>query len=729
MRATTTKINGRAASAHRSTKRAGFTLIELLVVIALTSILLTVIFLPLINSYALTAKADTQIQSQSTARDVLRSTTNTLANASFVYDNAITTQVNAMGQTVPGAEINLWLLDSAGVQYVKPVSFAMLEAVSPARQLDQSPYTYDAMGNPVATPLDPTTNQPIYDASLSPGLSGFQLPLAPGRILTRLFVGLINNAVDNASGLPVVPYVNQFEDKTATFNNRYTLYRAEVTAYIQDPNVVNPTPSTAYVPNLGLFHTVDASGNVTNNLGDGLRLHDPNFFYDNSPAGGNAAGSKKWAVKGWVDLNNDGVCEIWENWRALAVSQMPTDKVDMVALDRAADTNQIIYYDVTGQPANAGRPNARTLATFKPSYVQNDPGVPTSLDNSGNETPSALSPTYATQYAHWTRPYRVTVYRRPGGGDPVNQNPLEYYEAIGGYSGDTRIFHVTGLAQGATPPDPIAAGLTDVGPQSDPMTGAFKNPNAEFAFTINVDKGVVNFAFPSSVLTNAGPGSVPPYAPAPQRYDPTAVNNSDPSHSRRFIDLRGPLTGPMNPATSVSPLSPSIKWYPDVHIVPGTEQVFGPDQHPGVHYGHRIRYTRVSSSASAVGPNEYRINYENNSNIVGNDPSQFLGFIEFQQGPDPNPAVQDNPAGGLFKSTVLPTQMVDFTTGNTNLPADNVEVFYSFTLLRPNDVVKVDYMTRDLMNVSLEVRLYDIRSGRPQIVSLSDKIKVRNLQH
>ena len=50
-------------------------------------------------------------------------------------------------------------------------------------------------------------------------------------------------------------------------------------------------------------------------------------------------------------------------------------------------------------------------------------------------------------------------------------------------------------------------------------------------------------------------------------------------------------------------------------------------------------------------------------------------------------------------------------------------------MIRANDVVKVDYMTRDLMNVALEVRLYDAHTGQPQIISLSDKIKVRNLQH
>ena len=713
--------------------RAGFTLIELLVVIALTSILLTVIFIPLVNSYTLTSKADTQIAGQSNARSAISLLTNLLSNADSVYDNAVMTQT-VNGKTLPGSEINLWLPQFDGTQYAKPVSFAMLETVSPARQLDQSPYTYDANGNPIQTPIDPTTNEPIYGAGLASGFSGYQLPLAPGRILTRVFVGLVNNSVDSGKGLPSVPYSNKFEDPQSTFSNRYTLYRAEVTAYIQDPNVIKPTPSTSYVPNLGLFHTVDTLGNVTDNTSDTLRLHDPNFFYDNSPAGGNASTSKLWAVKGWVDLNNDGICEIWENWAAVAVSLMPKDKVDMVALDRDPDTNAVVYYDNTGQPqkspGNADRPNARTLAVFKPTYVQSDVAVPTSLDNSGNETPSALSPTYVTQYAHWTRPYRVIVYRAAGGVDPLKQDPLTYYESIGAYSGDTRMFSLS-VPNGTAPPT-VPGALPDVGPQYDPTTGAFTNLNTPFGFTVNADKGIVNFAFPSTATANWGPTPPAPHRPydtAPQRYDPAALDAADPAHNTRYVDLRTALPAGINPPSSISPLNTSWPWYADVHIVPGSELVYGPDQKPGPHYGNRIRYTRVSSTVSNIGPNEYRINYENNSNNLGlPNPSLYLGYLEFQSGLD-DPAVTENPSKGYYKSVGLPALKQDLANPGTDIAADYVEVNYSFTMIRPNDVVKVDYMTRDLMNVAVEVRLYDAHSGKPQIISLSDKIKVRNLQH
>ena len=60
----------------------------------------------------------------------------------------------------------------------------------------------------------------------------------------------------------------------------------------------------------------------------------------------------------------------------------------------------------------------------------------------------------------------------------------------------------------------------------------------------------------------------------------------------------------------------------------------------------------------------------------------------------------------------------------------NVQVILSEgvnNLGRPGDVVKVDYLTREIFTVNLEARLYDPASSRPQITALTDKVRVRNL--
>ena len=93
----------------------------------------------------------------------------------------------------------------------------------------------------------------------------------------------------------------------------------------------------------------------------------------------------------------------------------------------------------------------------------------------------------------------------------------------------------------------------------------------------------------------------------------------------------------------------------------------------------------------------------------------------------PDDTVNGVPAEG---PNSLPIHKYDPALGRINIAlwADPVEVSYQFQMNRPNDVVKIDYLTRELMSLAFQVRLYDPSSGRPQITELSNKIKVRNLQ-
>jgi hypothetical protein len=43
------------------------------------------------------------------------------------------------------------------------------------------------------------------------------------------------------------------------------------------------------------------------------------------------------------------------------------------------------------------------------------------------------------------------------------------------------------------------------------------------------------------------------------------------------------------------------------------------------------------------------------------------------------------------------------------------------------DIFKVDYSTRNLINLRLGVRVYDASSGRPQTFEVSDKVKIQNV--
>jgi prepilin-type N-terminal cleavage/methylation domain-containing protein len=763
--------HARIAPKNRRTGRHGFTLIELMIVIALTAILLTLVFKPLIDSFNLTSRAATQIDTQVNARGVLREMTNLLSNAVFVYDNMQT-------------PINLWFPTQGGAtetgtpnpeQGIVRARFAMVEYVLPARQLDQ---------RPGGTPLDPTTQQPIYGSGNTPGQRGYALPLAPGRALGRVFIGLIrNNSINDShlpdlnypedtpqNGMPLVPYGNRFEDGAlgSARDNRYTIWKAEVLAYILNPEDAN-NPNARYVPNLKLFHTYRPGGDpnnpndITNDRGHPLRLHDPNFFYDNSVAGDpsfNQGNPQYWAVPGWRDLNNDGRVQIWENWRAVSDSLMPLNRVDMVALERDEVSNAITFYDAQGNPTQAddGRPLARLLATFSPGFVENDLGAATALNNTGNESPNPAPTLFKSQYTHWATPFRVLVYRTSDqnpDASPLTRNPLEVYVS----DGMTGKIAQGMLAPNAPPPDPSVA--SDVGPGLD-ATGRFTNPNATFAFTVDPLRGTVNFAFPSSAILRDANNN-----PVPARFSPVEVNesyfNDYPNGERarkRHLDLRFlPQTtwngNPLN-AIALSPLAPTRPWYSSVRIVPGSERVIGPDQNPGPNYGYPVMYRRVSSMAGGeVGKNEYKINYENGLNADASDPLDprvRLGFIEFNSVTDgsssddeknynwhevftvPNNEVRnvEDPAGALnqgrkYRPNGIPNLRVNRQTGQ-NEYVDPIEVTFSFQMNRPKDVVKVDYMTREIMTVAVEARLYDARTNAPQSTSLTQKVRVRNLQ-
>lgn len=804
----------------RACLEAGFTLVELLVVIALTSVLILLLFKPLQDSFNLTSRAGTQIESQAAARETLRDLTDTLSSAVYVYDN-----------NTDAASVNFWVADRNGDPALTKLKFGMVEFVAPARQLDQTPN--------ITGYTDPTTGLPFYDSALKPGQKGFAFPLVQGRSVQRLFIGLRDNrsgadthVVDtNAlvtdakqSGMPVdsaqTPnfhgYASRWDDPgTVTVgstgkDNRATLYRAEFLPFVTNPFYVKGDPANPqFVVNFSLFHTDPNFDHAKDDPTQPIILDDPNFFYDNSLAGyGTNKGSTKWAVPGWKDLNGDGKVEIWENWAAISSSQLPTYKADAVELQRDSN-NQILYYtydatthEPTADTANTptARPIARPLLTFAPTSVQNDAGVASTLNGSDAETPLVSAASFASQHGAWMNPYTVTVYRSD---DPTNDpvaNPSAVYTLK---STDTPAYVINRTNGTANPVGPT---LALINPSGDiaPENVIFNNVTVggaapEIAFLPDARRGRVNFAFPQSVYvhrpspdttTTARFGNIPNGALA-QYYDPAAIDKAlDPTtapfYQKRYLWLKNLDTTLYNvagitPAIDSGARSPLDIFYaaptandatPKVRLVPGSERVFGPDQRPGPHYGYRIQYTRVSANAGAIGQNEYKILYQNAKNAENADsadPRVQTGYIEFDSNPDtanlpnlllPQNAMQtDNPEdpAGIFvhKVTTKDSNNNDITTFVTGPPtyrphglpqlkaiydpanpsnaptnglADPIEVYYSFQLNRPNDVVKLDYLTRDRLTVSVEARLYDPATDAPQTTPLTAQVSVRNLQ-
>ena len=174
---------GKSAIEKRTARRA-FTLIELLVVIAVTAILLTVIFRPLISSYDLTSRATTQIQSQAAGRDAMAQVTALLGNAAYVFDNS---GLSSTVSTSANTSLNLWMTNNLGATILITSRHSMVEYVPAAKQLEQ------VADSQLGAPIDPTTGEPIYDSNAPGSQSGIALPVLPGRILGRIWIGLLDN--------------------------------------------------------------------------------------------------------------------------------------------------------------------------------------------------------------------------------------------------------------------------------------------------------------------------------------------------------------------------------------------------------------------------------------------------------------------------------------------------------------------------------------------------------
>ncbi len=681
----------------QSARARGFTLIELLVVMAITTILLGLIFGPMVQSFNLTNRARVQVLAQDTARSAMETIQRDLANGVFVFDEIPSPGQLQAGETPLPNSIRFWVRDNTGTMRSMLLPFAMMDLVPPARANDQN-------ASVPLNQIDPTTGLPINRGDLS-------LPVTPGRVIVRYFLGLRDNHTPPNAGAgsgPAIPYGDYYDNprdpfvNSVSLHNPMILYRAVVSPYLPDGQV-----------DRRLFH-VDANGRPI--------LYDPDFFCDSSPAGSVVlpGGITSAAVPGWKDDNGDGRVEICENWRAVARPVVPVDRADEVLLQR--DDKGNVLYNPNGMPRPA--PQVR----LQPAYVGNDAGAPSALGDVANESPSVAPSAWIETNGAWVTPYRVYVFRS-GLDAPV----LDYFLAMG----DGTIHHQTyDTTSGAT-----TDALTDFQLDANGQLPLGKRP--DLMFTVDVNRGMVNFVFPDWVVLHNANGK-----PIPSVYNPADVNaqyaaavqaqGGANNNAYRYITLAS-LDPQYNPDIGQPPAPPrpplemqsdGRTYIPNVRIVPGSEIVRGPDMRPGPHYGQEITYTRVprwGNDPMKLGPNEYMINYTDGPNKTANDPIQAAGTIIFDSQPDPDPMPDPNNPDGKPRAHWLPVFSYD-ANGNLTAPAAKITVTYKIQNNLPSDVVKADYLTRQLMTVAVGVRLFDLNSGQPQQATLTQQVKVRNIQ-
>lgn len=721
-------------------KSRGFTLIELITVIAVSTVLMTIIIVPVIQGFNMTRAAEGFAQAQSQGRLLIQQLEGEMSNAvSIRPTSGISGQV---GIRVP---------DDTNTLTTVILPHAKIDLYPPAEG-DASLQSGGAFINPDTNKVDPTSRAPIGDANL---------PAVRGMSMTRYWIGLRDPSQPYNN-----PYINyrtsggaRWAVGTGGQDNLFVLYKAEVQPKVMVGGVLSV--------NATYFDDADGDGQPD--------LDDPLFFLPGADPG---------------DANHDLRAAAWKR-AARIVTQI--SRFDMIQ----PEINRQNFRLLTDGTALRITP----LIRFQPARVSAETSSAQVVVGAGLETDNAdkVGPeSYTTQYGSWD-PQAFTLWQSfyPASFGAVgnssgrvrsswsNGQPFQIatYGTTGwllsGNNGDplfniSNYMHLKELqeAPGSLYPFTQSVNAAAVSPP-------WRNNFVPFWFDSRAGKVMTSFDIrevgsdtsvdfryrvPSTAAMNAGGDQGihvgPPTAFAAEA-NPAAIAWQDATTDlnvginrrfnslwanwdalapmldraqfcKRFIDLRATV----QPGTVPSPLdrrpTPDGSGFVRAQIVPGSEEVIGPDQRPGPNYGKFVRYSRVTQRP--VGANQYYINYvdqpEPDWNTVGfaganynpafYDPNNFLSAVlqaQYRAGYIELNSQLGEPIPGLVND---PGNPGDDTPGN-------FLISYRFQFTEPNDVVAVDYDSTEMMEVVLTVRNYaQTTFPHPQNVTIKGAAQVRN---
>jgi prepilin-type N-terminal cleavage/methylation domain-containing protein len=723
-------------------RRRAFTLIELLTVIAVTAILLTIIIIPLVDSFNLLRAGQGWSEAQERARLLLDKIGSEIQKSAFIRDNSGTKgQIAIVVPSGPG---------SADPTVTEFLPYAKLDLLKPAQGEPQ----VDALGNPVY--VDPVTGK--IDPTLKAPKGQPLLPAAAGTTLVRYFIGLHNpflgQVVANGPGFYNNPYDGLLMQRDSSRDNLFVVYRAEVQPFTY--------VAGKYVPNTAFFAT-DVNGNII--------LDDPSFFI---PDGTLAKATRI------------------QNWLAASVVQTEVSRYDMV-LPQYNKNNRAVAYDLI--PPGDYAPRLVPLLQFRPTRVSNEPAQPQRIVRPGEESDnSQLSgpDVIRTDKGAWENPI-VRTYPVPLNGAV---NPATNYYEVGrngtrsdgsfGFSiyqidptlgGDdtasgTELWDYTqyenDVTSGTQYPFSDALNVANgrsgwLGNALDRQLFAPSQPdtvNGQLLASFNIDEvgtiplapGTPNLPV-GNVGTDIGANVIGAVYPVAAWAGPTYTINdafnyafqlyNGVAHSdlraglQRFLDLRTTANadgtyGPLFPSSVANfggvhiVVNGNANSFPRATIVPGSETVWGPDQNAGPNLGNEVRYTRTTQTP---GPNQYRINYVHQPEptdygVLGISLPDLAGF---------NPNVYDptNFISAVIQARYEPGYIELNSDPNIPIPSGNgavpFRVSYRFQFTSPLDAYAVDYDSAQLMGVYLTIR--NMPGGsvpNPQTVTLKTTATVRN---
>ncbi|HEY3283297.1 MAG TPA: type II secretion system protein [Armatimonadota bacterium] len=180
------------------------------------------------------------------------------------------------------------------------------------------------------------------------------------------------------------------------------------------------------------------------------------------------------------------------------------------------------------------------------------------------------------------------------------------------------------------------------------------------------------------------------------------------------VSRNGWLLQPITPALGTLPteLTSDGKRIPIAHIVPGTETV-------AVNGTLYRRSGIINLDGSAEG--EVMMDTPDAStlglSVIPTDyprqlPAPFTYVLDLRSG--------DIIVGYPYPGPANPLQPVPIPENAA------VSIRFQYQTNHPGDIVRVSYLTRSLLTFNLGIRMYDRATGKPQLVSLSNRIRLRN---
>ncbi len=770
--------------------RHAFTLIELLTVIAITAVLLTIIVVPVIQSFNLTRQAQAFVDAQDRARVLSERISREIGNSVGVRDLSgyVSAQINGSTVSVPASSVAIVVpgvnADGSASTTVGPVQvvlpYSKLDILEPAQGQTLAGGVY----------VDPRTG--LIDPTLKGPKGQVTLPVGIGTTIVRYWIGLRQPVSDDLkfSIRYNEPYSGFLTARNSQRDNLYALYRAEIQPYVWRPAANGSSGPAAYRPNLEYFQADASDTNIVDEDDPNFFTFIPNVDVSNENTGALTATGALKATR-------------IHNWQQAAHLVSDFSRYDLI----------LPVYDKSSRKVKNvnGVPLLLSLAQFRPTRISAETVAGQTASRLGEESSSgaAVAPdVFVTQFGQWSNPVVRTypILWNPSATTgqnsiyEVGRRDLMYGTAIFAYepgvsagddlTGGTPLFSLdtydNALNSGTRYPFSLAVNMAA-------MTPSLRQVFVPYTWNRQTGKVIASFNISevgdSSIASNINnPDNLPTI--------PTTLNGSGTAYTalddpnvttgvfsdaqfasinekynklyhdypqlntilQRFVDLRVTLQGDNSAHSPLYPIalaneptgligkvttSSGAVNYSRVSIVPGTEVVIGPDQRPGINYGANVRYTRVSENP---GPDQYCLNYTDlpePTDATGLNVDYSVAYPGFA-----NPKATYDPTD--FVTAVLQPRYkagyLQFCSDpKVPLPAGNIRVSYRFQVtgkltglvgkavatqqVSVSDSFSVDYDSRQLIDVLLTVRNYPQSSApNPQTVTLKSTAAVRNFQ-